>query len=154
MPLKYRIVLKKDMSKGAAKGDQLYYGQIRSLEKTNFKKLCKLVSGYCTAKPGEVELVIDGLIYVLCMLLESGNVIQMGEFGNFRMVAGSKGSATLKNFDPMLFKKARIVFTPRCHVTSTDFRGQLRPSRPVLRSGRERRRRWRRRQTGNRIILL
>ena len=146
MPLKYRIVLKKDMSKGAAKGDQLYYGQIRSLEKTNFKKLCKLVSGYCTAKPGEVELVIDGLIYVLCMLLESGNVIQMGEFGNFRMVAGSKGSATLKNFDPMLFKKARIVF-PRCHVAPIDLRGQLRPSRPVLRSGRERRRRrWRRRK--------
>ena len=44
MPLKYRIVLKKDMSKGAAKGSQLYYGQIRSMEKTTFKKLCKLVS--------------------------------------------------------------------------------------------------------------
>lgn len=112
MPLKYRVVLKKDMSKGAAKGAQLYYGQIRSMEKTTFKKLCKLVSGYCTAKPGEVELVIDGLIYVLCMLLESGNVIQMGEFGNFRMIAGSKGSSTLKDYDPMLFKKARIIFTP------------------------------------------
>ena len=112
MPLKYRIVLKKDMSKGAAKGDQLYYGQIRSLEKTNFKKLCKLVSGYCTAKPGEVELVIDGLIYVLCMLLESGNVIQMGEFGNFRMVAGSKGAATVDDFDTSLFKNARIVYVP------------------------------------------
>lgn len=112
MPLKYRIVLKKDMSKGAATGAQLYYGQIRSTEKTSFKKLCKLVSGYCTAKPGEVELVIDGLIYVLCMLLESGNVIQMGEFGNFRMVAGSRGSSTLKDFNPMMFKKARIVFTP------------------------------------------
>ncbi len=48
MPLKYRIVLKKDMSKGAAQGAQLYYGQIRSMEKTSFKKLCKLVSGYCT----------------------------------------------------------------------------------------------------------
>ena len=100
------------MSKGAAQGAQLYYGQIRSMEKTTFKKLCKLVSGYCTAKPGEVELVIDGLIDVLCMLLESGNVIQMGEFGNFRMVAGSKGSNTLKDFDPMMFKKPRIVFTP------------------------------------------
>lgn len=54
MPLKYRIVLKKDMSKGAAQGAQLYYGQIRSMEKTSFKKLCKLVSGYCTAKAGEV----------------------------------------------------------------------------------------------------
>ena len=56
--------------------------------------------------------MIDGLIYVLCMLLESGNVIQMGEFGNFRMFAGSKGSSTLKDYDPMLFKKARIIFTP------------------------------------------
>lgn len=112
MPLKYRIVLKKDMSKGAAQGAQLYYGQIRSLEKTDFKKLCELVSGYCTAKKGEVELVIDGLIYVMKMLLESGNVVQMGGFGNFRMVAGSKGSPTLKDFDPSLFKKGHIVFTP------------------------------------------
>ena len=46
MSLKYRVVLKKDMSKGAAKGAQLYYGQVRSMEKTTFKKLCKLVSGY------------------------------------------------------------------------------------------------------------
>ncbi|MEQ3166630.1 hypothetical protein AAA214_26250, partial [Parabacteroides goldsteinii] len=29
-----------------------------------------------------------------------------------RMVAGSKGSKTLKDFDPMMFKKPRIVFTP------------------------------------------
>lgn len=112
MALKYRIVLKKDMSKGAALGAQLFYGQIRSMEKTDFKKLCELVSGYCTAKRGEVELVIDGLIYVLKMLLESGNVIQMGGFGNFRMVAGCKGSPTMKDFDPTLFKKGRIVFTP------------------------------------------
>lgn len=112
MSLKYRIVLKKDMSKGAAQGAQLFYGQVRSQEKTDFKKLCELVSGYCTAKKGEVELVIDGLIYVLKMLLESGNVIQMGGFGNFRMVAGCKGSATMKDFDPALFKKGRIVFTP------------------------------------------
>lgn len=112
MSLKYRVVLKKDMSKGAAKGAQLYYGQIRSIEKITFKQLCELVSGYCTAKRGEVELVIDGLLYVLKFLLSNGNVIQMGAFGNFRMVAGSKGSATLKSFDPMLFKKPHIVFSP------------------------------------------
>ena len=147
MPLKYRIVLKKDMSKGAAQGAQLYYGQIRSMEKTTFKKLCKLVSGYCTAKPGEVELVIDGLIYVLCMLLESGNVIQMGEFGNFRMVAGSKGSNTLKDFD----QETSYRLYPRRHVTPADLRYKLRPPRCLLRSGRKERRRWQR-QTGNRII--
>lgn len=112
MALKYRIVLKKDMRKEASQGAKLFYGQIRSMEKTDFKKLCELVSGYCTAKRGEVELVIDGLIYVMQMLLEGGNVVQMGGFGNFRMIAGCKGSSTLKDFDPALFKKGRIVFTP------------------------------------------
>ena len=51
MPLKYRIVLKKDMSKGAAQGAQLYYGQIRSMEKTSFKKLCKLDPVTAPPKP-------------------------------------------------------------------------------------------------------
>lgn len=112
MSLKYRIVLKKDMSKDAAVDAKLFYGQIRSMEKTGFKKLCELVSDYCSAKKGEVELVVDGLIHVLKNLLESGNVIQMGDFGNFRLIAGSRGSATLKEFDPSMFKKGRIVFHP------------------------------------------
>ena len=112
MSLKYRIVLKRDMSKGAAKDDRLFYGQIRSIDKISYKKLCELVAGYGSAKKGEVSLVIDGLLFVLKEQLESGNVVQMGDFGNFRMVAGSKGSQTLKGFDASLFKKGRIVFTP------------------------------------------
>ena len=112
MALKYRIVLKRDMSKGAAADAKLFYGQVRSIEKTEFKKLCELVSGYCTAKKGEVELVVDGLINIMKNELESGNIVQMGAFGNFRMLAGSRGSATLRNFDPSMFKKGRIVFTP------------------------------------------
>ncbi len=112
MALKYRIVLKRDMSKGAAADAKLFYGQVRSIEKTDFKKLCELVSGYCTAKKGEVELVVDGLINIMKNELESGNIVQMGAFGNFRMLAGSRGSATLRNFDPSMFKKGRIVFTP------------------------------------------
>jgi predicted histone-like DNA-binding protein len=112
MSLKYRIILRKNMTKGAAEGSKLYYGQVRSLDKTPFKKLCSMVSDYCTAKKGEVELVVDGLINVMKNLLDGGNVIQMGDFGNFRMIAGSKGTAVKKDFDVMLFKKGRIVFTP------------------------------------------
>jgi len=112
MSLKYRIILRKDMTKGAPEGSKLYYGQVRSLEKTSFNKLCDMVSDYCTAKKGEVELVVDGLINVMKNLLDSGNVVQMGGFGNFRMIAGSKGAAEKKDFEVLLFKKGRIVFTP------------------------------------------
>lgn len=112
MPLKYRLVKRPDMSKNAAEGSKLFYAQVRAQTKTSFKKLCELVSGYCTATKGEVELVIDGLIYVLKEQLEAGNVIQMGDFGNFRMVAGSKGVATEDAFTTSLFKKSRIIFSP------------------------------------------
>ena len=36
----------------------------------------------------------------------------MGEFGSFRMVAGSKGSPTIDGFSTALFNRAHIVFYP------------------------------------------
>ena len=112
MSLNFHVVKRPDMSKDAEKGDQLYYGQIRSLKKVSFQKLCDMIAMRSTAFIGDVMLVVEGLLSVMQERLEEGDIIQMGRLGNFRMVAGSKGSATLKNFDPMLFKKARIVFTP------------------------------------------
>lgn len=106
------------MSKGAAEGSKLFYGQIRSQDKVEFARFCELVSGHCTATKGEVELVIDGMIYVMRDLLERGSVVQMGEFGNFRMMAGSKGIFTAKDFDTSLFKKSRIVFIPGSRLKS------------------------------------
>ena len=112
MSLNFHVVERPDMSKDAEKGDKLYYGQIRSLKKVSFQKLCDMIAMRSTAFIGDVMLVVEGLLSVMQERLEEGDIIQMGRLGNFRMVAGSKGSATLKNFDPMLFKKARIVFTP------------------------------------------
>lgn len=116
MSLTYRLILRPNMTKDAPKGSKLFYGQLRTQQKIGFKKLCEMVSGHCTATKGEVELVIDGLIYVLKQQLSMGSVIQMGEFGNFRVTAGSKGSTTAKEFDPSLFKKGRIVFTPSVNL--------------------------------------
>ena len=40
----------------------------------------------CTFAP-DVMLVIDGLLYVMRQHLENGEVVQVGDFGNFRMLA-------------------------------------------------------------------
>lgn len=112
MPLKYHLVLRPDKRKDAAKDSKLYYGQIRSQQTTDFNRLCETISAHSTASKGDVMLVIDGLLYVLTQNLADGNVVQMGEFGNFRMVAGSTGTATEDAFTTTLFKKGRIVFTP------------------------------------------
>ena len=112
MPLSFHVVKRPDMSKDAAEGAKLYYGQIRSLKKVSFQKLCDMIAMRSTAFIGDVMLVVEGLLSVMQERLEEGDIIQMGRLGNFRMVAGSKGAATVDAFDTSLFKNARIVYVP------------------------------------------
>lgn len=57
-------------------------------------------------------LVIEGMLSVMEERLEEGDIVQMGRLGSFRMVAGSKGAETEKDFNVSMFNKARIVFSP------------------------------------------
>ena len=100
MALKYHLVQRLDKSKDAAAGSKLYYGQIRAQQKLEFNKLCEIIASYSTASRGDVMLVIDGLLYVMRQHLENGEVVQVGDFGNFRMLAGSKGTAVADDFTP------------------------------------------------------
>ena len=112
MALSFHLVKRPDMRKDAAEGSKLFYAQVRSLKKLDFNKLCDLIAVRSTAFIGDVMLVIEGLLSVMEERLEEGDVIQMGRLGNFRMVAGSKGSSTEKDFNSSLFNRAHIVFYP------------------------------------------
>ena len=112
MALNYHLVKRPDMRKDAAEGSELYYAQVRALKKISFEKLCSMIAMRSTAFIGDVMLVVEGLLSVMQERLEEGDIIQMGRLGNFRMVAGSKGAATVDDFDTSLFKNGRIVYVP------------------------------------------
>lgn len=44
--------------------------------------------------------------------LADGESVHLGDFGSFRMVAGSKGATTEEEFKTSLFNRAHIVFYP------------------------------------------
>lgn len=112
MPLKYRLVKRKDMSKDAAEGAELYYAQTSISKKVDLNRICSRISKYSTASRGDILLVLDGLITVMNESLADGESIHLGDFGSFHMVAGSKGSSTEKDFNSSLFNRAHIVFYP------------------------------------------
>lgn len=112
MPLKYRLVKRKDMSKDAAAGAELFYAQTSVTKKVDLNRICARISKYSTASRGDILLVLDGLITVMNESLADGESIHLGDFGTFRMVAGSKGSSTEKDFNTALFNRAHIVFYP------------------------------------------
>lgn len=112
MALMYHLVQRPDKSKNAQAGAKLYYGQIRAQQTLTFDKLCEAITAISTASRGDVMLVTDGLQTVMQQHLENGEVVEMGDFGKFRMLAGSKGTANAEDFTTALFKKGRIIFTP------------------------------------------
>lgn len=81
-------------------------------KKVDLNRICTRISKYSTASRGDILLVLDGLISVMNESLADGESIHLGDFGSFRMVAGSRGASTEKDFHTSLFNRAHIVFYP------------------------------------------
>ena len=58
MPIKYRLVLRKDMTKGAAAGSKLYYAVNKSTGTCDFEELCDQIADRSTASRGDVQVDI------------------------------------------------------------------------------------------------
>ena len=72
MPIKYRLVLRKDMTKGAAADSKLYYAVNKSTGTCDFEELCDQIADRSTASRGDVHVVVDGLLYILKQRLQKG----------------------------------------------------------------------------------
>lgn len=92
MPIKYRLVLRKDMTKGAAADSKLYYAVNKSTGTCDFEELCDQIADRSTASRGDVHVVVDGLLYILKQRLQKGETVQLGDLGHFQAVIGSKGT--------------------------------------------------------------
>ena len=60
----------------------------------------------------DVKAILDSLNWAMGLELRSGNIVQVGEFGNFRLSVKSTGTENEDDFNASKIKKARIVFTP------------------------------------------
>ena len=61
MPIKYRLVLRKDMTKGAAAGSKLYYAVNKSTGTCDFEELCDQIAAAETEdlQPSEAGFVLS-----------------------------------------------------------------------------------------------
>lgn len=112
MAAKYKLVLRRDMRKDAVEGSKLYYANAKAAGVCDMYELCDLISLSSTASAGDVRLILDELIEVMKRSLGKGEVVQVGELGNFQLQFGSTGTLTKKEFTQALIKSKRIVFRP------------------------------------------
>lgn len=112
MSVKYKLVLKKDLSKNAATDAKRYYASANVTGMMNFETICDVVADRSTASDGDVALVLLGVIRCMQEALLRGEVVQLGALGNFRISLGSSGVANADDFHVSMIRKPRIIYSP------------------------------------------
>ncbi|MCD8177658.1 MAG: HU family DNA-binding protein [Tannerellaceae bacterium] len=112
MALKYYVLNRADLSKGAGTEDQLFYGQICINGHISYEEICDNVCLMTSATQADVAGVLDGLMLLMRQHLAKGNIVELGDVGKFRLSVGSSGVKDPDNFTVHLFKRPRIVFSP------------------------------------------
>lgn len=112
MAIKFKLVQRKDLTKGAAEDAKRFYASANVTGKMDFQAICERIADRSTASDGDVELVLRGLIYCMKEALLRGESVQLGDLGHFQAVIGSKGSVEEKDFHTSMIKKPRIIFRP------------------------------------------
>ncbi|WP_455623149.1 HU family DNA-binding protein [Parabacteroides sp.] len=113
MPIRYKLVQRKDFTKGAPADGKRFYAQLVSNGTVSLDELCESIAEETAQTSADVKSIFDRLPRVLRRHLGEGRNVQMGEFGSIRPTLGSQGSLTKKDFNAAtMMKKPGMVFTP------------------------------------------
>ena len=113
MATTYKLVQRRDMHKGATEGDKLYYAQAKSTGTSDMERLCSMIGERSCVSSADVKAVLDSLIYVMKLEMSDGKIVQLGEFGNFRITFGSEGRRWRRISTPLRFV---VLSTPSLRV--------------------------------------
>ena len=78
MSVRYKLVLRKDLSKDAPAGAQKYYASVNNNGTLPFKQMCQSIAAYSTASPGEVKGGLGCLMFFMKEPLLRDYILQMG----------------------------------------------------------------------------
>lgn len=119
MSVKYKLIQRRNMSKGAAEDSKLWYAQGYITGLCTMDELCNDIADRSTATAGDIKLIIDGLVQILSRRMQSGQSVQLGELGTFRPSVRSTGTENKEDFHASMIRPTRIVFYPGRQLRET-----------------------------------
>ena len=90
-----------------------YYAVARSGRQVTVKEVCKRITERSSYSKGELEGCIGEFLLEIVNVLDEGNIVQMGDLGNFRMsLKTATATATEKEFKASCIEKGKVLFYP------------------------------------------
>lgn len=97
--LRYKLVQRKDMTRGALENAKLYYPQVINQGRVSFDSLCEEVAEQSSLTSGDIKNCMDRLINCLVRHLKEGRSVDCGDLGSFRINIRSTGADTPETYD-------------------------------------------------------
>ena len=89
-----------------------YYAQVVLAPEMTQRQIIDQIADRCTVTGSDVKAVLDSLIYVMKLEMSDGKIVQLGEFGNFRITFGSEGTKVEKDFNATKIRRPKYTFSP------------------------------------------
>ncbi len=90
-----------------------FYAVARSSRKVTVKEVCKRITERSSYSKGELEGCIGEFLLEIVNVLNEGNIVQMGDLGNFRMsIKTDTPTDTAKEFKASCIDKDKVLFYP------------------------------------------
>lgn len=104
----YSVVERKNPSKKDA--PMKFYAQAQSSGDVDTDEMARRIEKSCTVTRADVAAVLTALEDTIVEGLQKGEIVRLGNLGNFQIGLSSKGADTAKEFSVSMIQSAKINF--------------------------------------------
>jgi predicted histone-like DNA-binding protein len=110
MTVRFNITPRKDPRN--RESQPKYYATIRSNGRVDTRGIAKSINNMSTVSSVDTTAVLEAFLNVVPDQLAEGRIVELGEFGTFRLSVSSEGAEQAEDFTSRSITDVRVLFSP------------------------------------------
>ena len=110
MPVKFNVTPHKDPRDQSSRPK--YYVTVKSSGRTDTNTIAKRINSMSTVSTVDTAAVLEAFLHVVPEQLAEGNIVELGDFGRFRVSVSSDGEEKAEDVTARNITDVRVIFTP------------------------------------------
>ena len=110
MAVKFSASPKKDPRNLEA--DPKYYAIVKSDGRADTQAVARSINSISTVSEPDTLAVLSAFLYVVPEKLADGKIVELGDFGTFRVTVSSEGAAQPEELTARHITDTKVIFTP------------------------------------------
>lgn len=110
MPVKFNVTPRKDPRN--QESTPKYYATIKSSGRVDTHGIAKSINSMSTVSSVDTAAVLEAFLNVVPDQLADGKIVELGDFGTFRISVSSEGADQAENLSSHHITDVRVLFAP------------------------------------------